>query len=1310
MRSVVTFSRTVGPQNFIVHFMEDFDPFLNLHGKELDLVLSKITKVAQNISSPFVKIFRIESLYFNFLVYPINSAKDVKVVILSFRAFYETQSANPEVKKLLDEYNKVNLNQTLTEIEFLTKSYQLPDFESKEFEKLNEDLVTLSRNIQKETFLQKKNLFEILSDVGLNLTAQFSLIRIHILKFLAILPSLDHDFIGSEVKRVLIENLTRLVNDNEQFIIKKNEKEILPSYIIFLVKIILFFTKLTPAPWVAYFVRKSVSVMARRFIAGENINDSFSTISHLLETNRDATLDQLGELVVSNKEADHYTDKVLEIIHGLKYKFNVGEKNSAGINRAHVSIKVSALSPYFRPQAFDSTYESVAPRLKRILLAAMKNNVFINIDAEHYHFRDLVFEIYKKVLLETKELNQFDQTGIVIQAYLKDAYEHFIKIEKLAQQRRLVMPIRLVKGAYWDAETVETTAHSMPSFQFLNKEETDIHFKQLIYLILGSKHLQLAVASHNILDHAFSEVLRTRFFPQAKVIEHQCLHMTYEALSLTLAKLGYPTRNYMPIGNLLVGMGYLVRRIMENSSQVGILAQTRSKTLISFDQSSMSILKNKISNKTYSFEWGNKSSADFKNMSPVSFFNEDEADSYLSGLTSFKNKLPIKLKQPFALSNLVKITCPSDEKIEVGTIGFASIKDVKSAILNLKNTNRPEFSDKKFRVNALIKAALIMSLRRNELSYLIVFESGKSLIEANADVDEAIDFLNFYALMEKVSLDEYEAYGIMAVIAPWNFPLAIPCGMVSASLVCGNKVILKSAEQTPLIAESMIQIFYEAGFSISELIHLPGQGETVGESLVSHDDVKGIVFTGSKNIGTMIYQKSLSKLFKFDQHFGLRKVITEMGGKNAIIVSANAELDETISGVLYASFAHAGQKCSAASRILVHEMILDKFISRLKDAVSDLKIGHSFDPSITVNPLISIEEKNRLLKNIDTAIFEAQTSGGKIVVDRSKEVMPGSIIGPVVILGNKSLALDQSSFSCRELFGPVIHVIPFRDLNEAIEIFNATEYALTGGVYAQSQDEIDYLTSKMKAGNIYVNRPNTGARVGIEPFGGFLLSGTGPKAGSRPYIDAFKIKIPKKLEDRVFNSDFSLSGPHYKESPLIKKKISNQLRVNNVTIPGQLSFNDFQLSKKNLVVLSDFNKPNIHLINYLSEATALGVKVVIFVKNNENLTGWGEFIKGKVEWKNENISLHLINEDIMFKLFRNHDFEIYYLDSKPKEIEHYLSVIFSKGISKNYLPSILTNLEEPISENKEFYRRSLENVRSFAINTMRHGAPLELAE
>ena len=321
------------------------------------------------------------------------------------------------------------------------------------------------------------SLFEKLSDFALTLTANYSLIRIHLLKFIAILPSLDHDHEGTEVKRMLLESLRRLIIDSKKArkLELKGADKALPVTLILACYFVYLMATIFPAKFLATIVRFKVRFIAKRFIAGESIELADNNFSSLFSTGRDVTLDQLGELVVSEKEADHYMNEVLNLVNGFSRYIDAGERNSAGIYKAHVSIKVSALCSDFKPEAFDYTYSLVEPRLKKILLKAKEKSVFINIDAEHYHYRDVVFDIYKKVLLDTEELKHYDGTGIVLQAYLRDGINHLRDIIDLGKERGVVIPIRIVKGAYWDAETIEADATATDAPEFLNKEETDIN-------------------------------------------------------------------------------------------------------------------------------------------------------------------------------------------------------------------------------------------------------------------------------------------------------------------------------------------------------------------------------------------------------------------------------------------------------------------------------------------------------------------------------------------------------------------------------------------------------------------------------------------------------------------------------------------------------------------------------------------------------------------------------------------------------------------------------------------------------------------
>jgi len=1248
--------------------------------------------------------------------------------------------------------------------EIVTKKEGLSSLELIE----SDELKKISDEITKKLLLNLNTyrpvLFEKFSDFALSLTANYALLRVHLLKFLAILPSLDHDIEGTEVKRILLEALKRLIVDSKRAkrLGLKGDERALPILwtVLFYVGFLVF--SIFPAKLLAAVVRYKVRFMAKRFIAGETIELAEKSFKELFTTGRDVTLDQLGELVVSEKEADHYMSEVLKLVNGFSLHIAKGEKNTAGVLRAHVSIKVSALCSDFKPEAFDYTYGLVAPRLKKILLSGKENSVFINIDAEHYHYRDIVFKIYKKILLETPELSDYDQTGIVVQAYLRDGAAHLRDVVELAKERGLTMPIRLVKGAYWDAETVEAEAHGHDAPEFLNKEETDIHFRQMINEIYKAfPHIQLCIASHNFSDHAFAEALRETQYPDIAVIEHQCLHMTYEALSTAMAKLNWPVRNYVPIGSLIVGMAYLVRRIMENSSQVGVLTIMRSHKKNMKLLSPIEVFnKNKEEGRLTLDPSISKLDGNFLNIPTLRSYLDEELDTMTESLSAYETELGKEFYNIHKLNgDEITIKSPSDDKTVVGTIRFANKEDALSAIKVVDHDfYQGQWSNMSWieRSMIMIKASDLMHSRRNHLSALVMKESGKAVNEALADVDEAIDFINFYIREQKKvqDLGNYTARGPVAVVAPWNFPLAIPCGMTVSSLIAGSTVILKSAEQTPLISNELVSLLYEAGVPTTALIHLPGEGETVGQALIEHDDISSIIFTGSKPVGVHIAKTAAKRLYK-NKKTGAQypvKVITEMGGKNAVIVTNNAELDETVSGILYSAFAHAGQKCSACSRVIVDNQIKAKLAQRLAEAAMDIKVGPSEDFSVFINPLISKDEKQRLQSQVKMAKAEIEEFGGKVHIDRSEDELPGHCVGPVILEVPKKRAYSKESFAQRELFAPVIHIIGVDGLDEALEVFNSVEYGLTGGIFSQSQDDIDYCVSKMNVGNIYVNRPITGARVGIEPFGGFKMSGTGPKAGGVDYMRSLQVLSTTTTESKsVFEtgSDYEVRLANSSGIPIVgriervvraldaiinnfgplfpgifgnDKERLQSLRSwlindfqaivekgrDNRIIPGQLNYSRFDSFKDSCVYISLNEKPNIDtFINFLM-ALACGVGITVLCTNQKSYIWWRYLIDILVKnrFSSRNIDCFFIGFDRITKVV-NENVDVVIIDGENEAISKVLNE-FSVGLGQKVMTKFITPMETtPVKAHFDLML-TYTNERSFAVNVMRHGAPMEL--
>jgi RHH-type proline utilization regulon transcriptional repressor/proline dehydrogenase/delta 1-pyrroline-5-carboxylate dehydrogenase len=823
-----------------------------------------------------------------------------------------------------------------------------------------------------------------------------------------------------------------------------------------------------------------------------------------------------------------------------------------------------------------------------------------------------------------------------------------------------------------------------------------------------------------------------------------------------MAEMGLVVRNYVPVGPLIVGMAYLVRRIMENSSQVGVLTIMRSHKRVGTltppwqihqEQKSKGTIKRDLSVEDLS--------ARFINITPVRLYVQSDLiflQNKFKEITSLLNKFyPNQFLQN---GKRISIHSSSDQSIKVGEILFAGKEDANKAIeIVSKDYHQGKWSKFSWfeRAHCLNRAALLMLAQRLELSALISYEAGKTAHEALGDVDEAIDFLNFYAREEakfyqrnsKSKDNEILSRGPFAVIAPWNFPLAIPCGMVAGALVAGNTVILKSAEQTPLIAQVLVDLLHQAGVPYEALIHLPGEGSEVGQVLVDSSDLAGFIFTGSKAVGEMIYQKASGRLYKNPMTEAMQptRVITEMGGKNAIIVTANAELDETVSGIMYSAFGHAGQKCSACSRVIVSNKIKSKLIERLKQACGDLNVGRAFDFSTFVNPLIGAEDKTRVIENVKIA---GREKNAKVVIDRSTENLPGNCIGPVVIEVTKDLAFSSESFAQKELFAPVLHIVGFDSLEEAIDLFNATSYALTGGIFSQSQDDIDYLSSHLECGNLYINRGITGARVAIEPFGGFKLSGTGPKAGGKNYLPTLHFlknnnlvfhakneqgtdyQFPRcgvsklsaarrqnKLSDAflliIKNFEVLFPGIYGEEKEVLAhfRKWMNDdfLEFKNGThpnrkIPGQLSYNDHRLHSKSALVIGESDKPDITTLIKVASALLVGLGVTVASRNQNNYEWWNKVktFLNNAGISKENFDVYFASEKVLLQAISDLEYTHVIFDSIDSK---YFTEIKSmtKKISPHEAPKLM-----------DFKKFLVEFIwlRSFAVNTMRHGAPLEI--
>jgi len=516
----------------------------------------------------------------------------------------------------------------------------------------------------------------------------------------------------------------------------------------------------------------------------------------------------------------------------------------------------------------------------------------------------------------------------------------------------------------------------------------------------------------------------------------------------------------------------------------------------------------------------NEPHIDFSRQSAREAFQQALAD--VGGLLGRDCPLVIDGKSTATRKQIASMN-PSHRRQTVGVASSASADHARQAIAAARRAARswgrtaPEQ-----RAQYLELAAAEMRSRRFELAAWMVYECGKPWVEADADVAEAIDFCNFYAqqmrdLAIPVQCDfpgeentfVYRPRGVAVVIAPWNFPLAILTGMTAAALAAGNAVVMKPAEQSPVIAAELMSIFREVGLPDGVVNYLPGVGEEVGPALVGSPDVDLIAFTGSRAVGLAINKLAAET---DPAQSSVKRVIAEMGGKNAVIIDADADLDEAVQGVVQSAFGYAGQKCSACSRVIVLAACYEAFLERLKNAAGSLVVGPAERPGIDLGPVIDAEAQQRVRDYIAIGQDECRTV---LATDVGELANEGFYVGPHIFADVE----PTSRLAQHEIFGPVLTVLRARDLEQAIAIANGTEYALTGGIYSRSPRNIARARQELIAGNLYINRGITGALVNRHPFGGYRMSGIGSKAGGRDYLLQFL--IPTTVSENTLRRGFA---------------------------------------------------------------------------------------------------------------------------------------------------------------------------------------------
>ncbi len=843
-------------------------------------------------------------------------------------------------------------------------------------------------------------------------------------------------------------------------------------------------------------IRKSIESMARQFIAGKDANDVLNALNALRKDGSGFSIDLLGEAVVSDKEALEYTGRYL----GLLDFIHESLLDEAGPD---VSFKVSSLYSQLDPRDWEGSLARTKENLRPILRKAKALGISVTFDMEQYYYKDLTIAIFKSIL-EEEEFRELPTACIALQAYLKDTEQDISALTGWAREQSKKVAIRLVKGAYWDYEIVVNRQKGWPVPVFMNKEETDLNFERLT-LLLFEHHdaVRPAIATHNLRSISHAIAAADALHIPKQDFEFQMLYGMADPVRKALRERGFNVRTYTPVGELIPGMAYLVRRLLENTSNESFLRKSFS-TKTSFDEL---IRPPRARVKAPEEEMPDGA---FRNEPPgdfsISLNRRKMADALRSIKKNGNREYPLLIGEREVRTGWkIPSYNPASPRDVVGTVSSAGVPEADAAIDEARR-EAPSWRmiDPEKRAGYLFQAAEAMRKQRFELAALEVIEVGKTWTDADGDVCEAIDYLEYYGReMKRLAMPRvlreyqgenneyhYRPKGIGVVIAPWNFPLAIATGMASAAIVAGNCVLFKPSGLSPVLGYKLVDTFRSVGLPGGVLQFLPGPGSEVGEYLVSHPAVDFIAFTGSKDVGLRIVQRAGET--KPGQR-NVKKVIAEMGGKNAVIVDETADLDEAVKGILESAFGYQGQKCSACSRVIVIGGIFDELCGRLADAADSLRIGPPEDPANFLGPVID----DAALKKVE-AYREIGKTEGRAILEK-KMSSAGNFLGPAIFTD----APPWSRIATEEIFGPVLTIMRAKDLDEAVGMANESFYALTGGLYSRSPAAVQKVKEEFHVGNLYINRKITGALVGRQPFGGFGMSGVGSKSGGPDYLLQF---------------------------------------------------------------------------------------------------------------------------------------------------------------------------------------------------------------
>jgi len=865
-------------------------------------------------------------------------------------------------------------------------------------------------------------------------------------------------------------------------------------------------------PVVRTAMRQAMRIIGHQFVMGRTIDEALERAMQKANRRFRYSFDMLGEAALTAEDAERYFKAYADAIRKIgKAKAKSGDaSDDASVARLGVSVKLSALHPRYEYSQYRRAMSELVPRVTELASLAKEFGIALTVDAEESERLELSLEIFEAVY-RSPALNDYSGLGLAVQAYQRRAGEVVDFIVDLARAVGRRIPVRLVKGAYWDTEIKVAQTEGLSSYPvFTRKAHTDISYLACARALLAAGDaVYPQFATHNA--HTLASVMH--FAGSTADYEFQRLHGMGEELYddvVNPEKYGKPCRVYAPVGSHRDLLPYLVRRLLENGANTSFVNRILDES-VAVEDIVADPLEAGDNGEFHPHSRIPNPTALYQRRANSRGYNLADRKTLAALLNAMDERSP-----PCEAGPIVGGEAQSGERHPsvnparndevVGDCAYATEAHVDRA-LELALAAQPGWdrtaADE--RANTLLRAADLFEEHAAELLGLCIREAGKTLPDAVAELREAVDFLRYYAAEARENFSEstvlpgptgernelfLRGRGVFLCISPWNFPLAIFCGQVCAALAAGNTVLAKPAEQTPLVAHRAVELMYAAGIPGDVLHFLPGEGATVGAYAASRPGISGVAFTGSTATAQAI-NRSLAQ-----REGAIPVLIAETGGINALFVDSSALPEQVVLDTVHSAFNSAGQRCSAARLLCVQEDVAPRILELLAGRMQELVIGDPMDLSTDIGPVIDAQAQSALQARIDDLI-NSGTLIARAPLPPSTSI--GTYVAPVAVEVDDLSVLDQ------EVFGPVLHIMryPRRKLFDTVDAVNAKGYGLTMGLHSRIANRAQAFAQRSAAGNVYINRDMIGAVVGVQPFGGRGLSGTGPKAGGPHYLLRF---------------------------------------------------------------------------------------------------------------------------------------------------------------------------------------------------------------